>query len=157
MAKRTPQQAPTQWEKVPTPPFLGEAKVFDSFPGGDLRCIVSKDEGRWHLSMSHRSRYPTWDEMADARYRFIPNRAQMAMLAPPREEFVNVHDTTLHLWEAPELAEEGASRESDEVQSLREALARTQAELATLKGGGGGRSMRRLPAGVAHCLISVLP
>lgn len=58
MAKRTRQQAPIQWEKVLIPPFLGGAKVFDSFPSEGLRFIVSKDEGRWHLSMSHRSRYP---------------------------------------------------------------------------------------------------
>jgi len=61
----------------------------------------------WHLSISHRTndhppqpgRYPTWEEIVDARYRFIPNEVHVAMLLPPREEWVNVHSTTFHLWE----------------------------------------------------------
>lgn len=132
MADRTPRQSPIEWERMPTPSFLGEAKVYESFPDGDLRCIVGKEGGRWHLSMSHRSRYPSWDEMADARYRFIPNRAQMAMLAPPREEFVNVHDTTLHLWEVSELAERHA-RPGESVAELRAELTATRKELEVLR------------------------
>lgn len=139
MAGRTPQQESLQWERVPSPTFLGDAKMFLSHPDGDLRCIVGKEEGRWHLSMSHPSRYPTWDEMADARYRFIPNRAHMAMLAPPREEFINAHDTTLHFWEVPELAERPAAEGSDEVGSLRAELARVQAELAAFRGHGAAQ------------------
>lgn len=101
---RTPQQTDIEWERVPT--VVPGAKSYVSHPDGQLRCIVAKEGGRWHLSMSHPDRYPTWDELADARYRFVPDRAHMAMLAPPRREFVNLHSTTLHLWEVPELAEE---------------------------------------------------
>ena len=67
---------------------------------------------RWHLSMSHRSnaitdargnplpgRLPTWEEIKDARYRFCPDEAYMAMILPPRAEFVNIHPTTMHLYE----------------------------------------------------------
>lgn len=134
MAERTPQQDDIQWEKIATPEFLGEAKVYESFPGGHLRCIVNKEEGRWHLSMSHHSRYPSWDEMADARYRFVPDRAQMAMLAPPRQEFVNTHDTTLHLWEVPELAERHTEK-GKSIAELRSELAEVREELADLKRG----------------------
>ena len=132
MAERTPQQSPINWERIATPDFLGEAKVYESFPDRHLRCIVAREEGRWHLSMSHRSRYPSWDEMADARYRFVPNRAQMAMLAPPREEFVNAHDTTLHLWEVPELADRH-TESGKSIAELRSALAEARAELEALK------------------------
>lgn len=79
---------------------------------GHLSVIVGReldDEGalRWHLSISHRlcvppyppGRYPDWDEIAEARYRFCPDSLVMAMLLPPRSEYVNVHATTFHLWE----------------------------------------------------------
>lgn len=60
----------------------------------------------WHLSISHRTcdtlqpgRYPTWDEIREARERFIPDDVTAAMLLPPSSEYVNVHDTTFHLWQ----------------------------------------------------------
>lgn len=94
-----------------------------SFPGtrawqrdvadGHLTVFVGRepdpsfDRPMWHLSISHRTnesrpkpgRYPDWDEITEARYRFIPNETRVAMLLPPREEWVSVHDTTFHLWE----------------------------------------------------------
>src|SRR5271167_1969316 len=62
---------------------------------------------RWHLSISHRTndhpprpgRYPTWDEVGDARYRFIPDSVTMAMLLPPQAEYVNEMETCFHLWQ----------------------------------------------------------
>lgn len=53
----------------------------------------------WHLSISHRDRYPTWDEVADARYLLVPEDVTMALLLPPPEQYLNVHETTLHLWQ----------------------------------------------------------
>lgn len=66
----------------------------------------------WHLSMSHRSshltddaghplpgRLPTWAEIHEARYRFLPNEIYAAILLPPKEEYVNLHPTTMHLYE----------------------------------------------------------
>lgn len=66
---------------------------------GGLTAIVSRDDGMWHVSVSHPSRYPTWDEMASARERFTPDHVTMAMVLPPRSEYVNLHNTCLHLWE----------------------------------------------------------
>ncbi|MFI4977566.1 MAG: hypothetical protein ACHQC8_02645 [Solirubrobacterales bacterium] len=76
---------------------------------GHLSVLVSREPHGWHLSISHRTnemrprpgRYPTWDEVADARYRFIPDEVTMAMLLPPREQYVNLHETTFHLNEVP--------------------------------------------------------
>jgi len=45
-----------------------------------------------------------WDEIVEARYRFIPDGVQVAMLLPPREQWVNVHETCFHLWEIDDLA-----------------------------------------------------
>jgi hypothetical protein len=60
-------------------------------------------ELRWHLSISHRLRYPTWDEIADARYRFIPDEVTVVMFLPPRREYVNLHPNCFHLHEIVEL------------------------------------------------------
>jgi hypothetical protein len=65
---------------------------------------------RWHLSISHRTnahppkpgRYPTWDEIKDARYRFMPADIYVAQILPPPDEFLSVHDTTFHLWQIPD-------------------------------------------------------
>lgn len=79
---------------------------------GELTAIVTRNppEFLWHMSISHNrrqlakrqrgaSRYPTWDEIADARYALLPAELEVVMKLPPPEEFVNVHDTTFHLHE----------------------------------------------------------
>lgn len=67
---------------------------------------------QWHLSMSHRfhdairslgesrvGRIPDWEEIKEARYRFCPDEVYMAMILPPKSEYVNLHPTTMHLHE----------------------------------------------------------
>ena len=76
---------------------------------GSLTALVSRDDGKWHVSVSHPKRYPTWDEMACARERFTPDEVTMAMVLPPRREYVNVHSTCLHLFEI-DSAEAGGPR-----------------------------------------------
>lgn len=74
---------------------------------GHLSVFAGPEPDGFHLSISHRrsdgtrlpGRYPTWDEITDARYRFCPDHLTMAMLLPPKDEYVNVHATTFHLWE----------------------------------------------------------
>jgi len=53
----------------------------------------------WHLSISCPDRYPTWDEIKDARYSLLPMGLTFAMLLPPMNEYVNVHPNCFHLWE----------------------------------------------------------
>jgi len=53
----------------------------------------------WHLSIAHRRRYPTWDEIADARYELTPAEVTMAMLLPPPEHYVNANAHCFHLWQ----------------------------------------------------------
>lgn len=81
---------------------------------GYLEVFVGREplgengELEWHLSIAMKSRliagatgprYPTWDEIKDARYRFCPRDLTMAMLLPPPSEYVNLHKTTFHLHE----------------------------------------------------------
>lgn len=81
---------------------------------GHLTACVCAELGgsgpRWHLSISHRTnearpkpgRYPTWDEIKDARYRFMPAEIYVAQILPPPDEFISVMDTTFHLWQIPD-------------------------------------------------------
>lgn len=80
---------------------------------GHLSAIVAREplgpdgEMQWHLSISHRTnhqpprpgRYPTWDEIADARYLLLPDDLTFVMELPPPDEYVAAHDTTFHLHE----------------------------------------------------------
>lgn len=52
-----------------------------------------------HLSISHPDRYPTWDEVAEARYRLIPDEAYMFMPLPPSEGYLNIHPYMFNLQE----------------------------------------------------------
>jgi hypothetical protein len=75
-----------------------------AFARGEVRVWVSRDvyaDGsvRWHLSISCKSRYPTWDEIHDARYALLPNDITVAMILPPKEEYVNLHPNCFHLHE----------------------------------------------------------
>lgn len=100
------------WKTVPVPaPLLagspGTRAWQKEVRDGHLSVFLSVENGLAHLSISHRrsdgtrlpGRYPTWDEIKDARYRFAPLGVTMAMLLPPQEQFVNVHETTFHLWQ----------------------------------------------------------
>lgn len=87
------------WTKINTLKF--ENTPADVFQNGPLKVIISRDPPgeRWHLSISHPQRYPTWDEIKRARYEFIPDAVTMAMMLPPKAEYVNVHQNCFHLHE----------------------------------------------------------
>lgn len=111
---------PFAWRRLPAPEMLrathpGTRVWQRDVQDGHLSVLVGREPAGnrdaliWHLSISHRTcehppqpgRYPTWDEIAEARYRFCPDGVTMAMLLPPKSEYVNVHATTFHLWEVP--------------------------------------------------------
>jgi len=113
------------WKRIPLPRPVLDAAASAGEPGmrgyqrqvadGHLTVFVAQavwpgwDGPQWHLSISHRTsthpprpgRYPEWDEITDARYRFVPDGVTMAMLLPPRAEYVNAHDTCFQLWQVP--------------------------------------------------------
>ncbi|AYO30619.1 hypothetical protein D2962_08275 [Biomaibacter acetigenes] len=67
----------------------------------DTGCLIliSRDDGRLHLSISHKERYPTWDEIKQARYDLLPRTKDFAMILPKDGEYVNLHPNCFHLWE----------------------------------------------------------
>lgn len=94
--------------------FPGRAKAYTKQlrNGIQLLCVVTPDGPcGWHLGLSTgrivggnrapAERYPSWDEVVEARYRFIPNDVTMAMLIPPREQYVNEFETCFQLNEIP--------------------------------------------------------
>lgn len=74
---------------------------------GVLNVMVTPDQGEgFHLSISHQidgkpGRYPSWDEILEARDRFTPGHVEMVMYLPTKEAYVNAHETTFHLWSLP--------------------------------------------------------
>lgn len=78
---------------------------------GDLVAIVAHEPVgpggalRWHLSVAHRPRrrrwrrYPTFDEVAHARYELGPRGTAMALVVPGLGSYVGLEGTVLHLVE----------------------------------------------------------
>lgn len=88
------------------PPRPGDAVFLNAFNSylrvyslGPCSVIVTKEFGRWHLSIAHPSRYPHWDEIAEARYRVLPAGVTVALVLPPRAEYVNYHPNCFQLHE----------------------------------------------------------
>lgn len=70
-----------------------------TFRMGRCVVIVSIDDGKWHLSISTKNAQPSYKEIKEARYKFLPNNIYVAQIFPPKEEFVNLHPYCHHLWE----------------------------------------------------------
>lgn len=62
--------------------------------------VAYEDDGkRWiHISMSHRKRMPTHDEMLEVKNFFIGDDRYAMQVFPPKDMYVNQHPFCLHLW-----------------------------------------------------------
>ena len=65
-----------------------------------IMCSHSERFG-WHLSISRLDRLPSWEEARDARYALIPDEVTMALLLPPKAEYINVHEFCLQMHQVP--------------------------------------------------------
>lgn len=83
----------TTWKCVRC--VLPDTNAYDGSTGCHALVTLT---GIKHISVSAKGRYPTWDELASARDRFAPG-VRMVMHFPTPDEYVNVHETCLHLWE----------------------------------------------------------
>jgi hypothetical protein len=85
------------------------ALVAECYVMGECSVIVAREPDtdgyyRWHLSVAHPSRYPSWDEIKTARYSLselkdVPVMAQLLPLLASDDEWVNAHDNCFHLHE----------------------------------------------------------
>jgi len=76
--------------------FPGETKVFRR---GSLTAAVSIENGLYHISISHPTRLPKYEELKSSRYKLVPDNIYMAQIFPPSKDFVNKHKYCLHLWQ----------------------------------------------------------
>jgi hypothetical protein len=83
-------------------PLFG-AKIYASDTG--VKVIVNQEPTRhgrlWHLSISRNDRYPSWDEIREARDSLLPKDMDFMMILPQEKDYVNVHPNCFHLWQAP--------------------------------------------------------
>lgn len=86
------------WLEIANPGAPENAHSFVA-PSHGLVALRSRDMGRWHLSVSHRNRVPTWGELGFARDSLIPADVWMMVPHPPREFWLNLDRRVLHLWE----------------------------------------------------------
>lgn len=77
---------PQGWVKAPLQALLGREPA-----GGE-------ETPRWHLSVAHEDRIPTWEELVDAAHALRPGVA-FCMGLPPRSWWLNYDERVLHLWE----------------------------------------------------------
>lgn len=63
-----------------------------------LRVVASWGGGWDHVSVSHPSRIPTWEEMCWIKGLFFDDEEAAMQLHPPKSEYVNNHSRCLHIW-----------------------------------------------------------
>jgi hypothetical protein len=71
----------------------------DIYRMGPCAILVAIEDGKWHLTISRKDKLPSWEEVRDARYALVPDEVTMAMLLPPKDEYVNLHEYCLGLWQ----------------------------------------------------------
>jgi hypothetical protein len=70
------------------------------FVGNGFAAILSVDGGELHASISHRKRYPTWEEIKLIRYWFFPRDLEVVMVLPADGYYVNFSPNCFHLWQS---------------------------------------------------------
>lgn len=61
--------------------------------------VIASDGGGWdHVSVSHRNRIPTWEEMCKVKELFFEDDEVAMQLHPAKKDYINIHPNCLHLW-----------------------------------------------------------
>lgn len=64
-----------------------------------MSVSVEEDNELWiHVSLSHRNRLPTYEEMKVVKSIFIGNEQDAIQIFPRLSNHVNIHPYCLHLW-----------------------------------------------------------
>ena len=81
--------------------------------GNAILSVRSSNGGGWdHVSVSRKTRCPTWDEMCWVKDQFFRPDECVMQLHPPKAENVNCHPFCLHLWR-PQTVDEIADVAAD--------------------------------------------
>lgn len=66
---------------------------------GKTFFAVYSNGGDWdHVSVSHKSRCPTWDEMCEIKDIFFDEDECCVEYHPAKSNYVNIHPYCLHIW-----------------------------------------------------------
>src|SRR4051812_11792584 len=102
------QPAKLPWRELPPRPGEPLLNAFNSYVReyrlGECSVVVTREFSRWHLSIAHPKRYPSWDEVAEARYNALPAELWMAMILPPPSKYINVHPYCFQMIETTDRA-----------------------------------------------------
>lgn len=102
---RPPRSKPLPLAETPVPPATlrrlttPQNSYVRGYRLGECTVLVTREDGRWHLSIAHPDRLPTWREVAEARYRLMPQEIVAAMVLPPKHAYVNVHEFCFQVYE----------------------------------------------------------
>lgn len=85
---------------------MSEVAVFATIMGHKIiHAMEETPHGKLrHVSVSHVSRYPTWDEIKDVKYQLFKDGEDAIMLLPRKTDriaYVNLHPNCFHLWQLP--------------------------------------------------------
>ncbi len=97
-------QPKAKWQDRGSPPLVPNSKWYT---WGDVNVLIEQHKNGWHLSISTPYRNPTWEEIKQARYDLLSHNITMAMVLPPTEEFVNIHNFCFHLYQIPNEGKNG--------------------------------------------------
>ena len=95
---------------------------------GFLTAILTTEPHGLHLSVAHHNhparkqkanRYPTWDEIAQARYVLCPHDIDMVLILPALEDYVALHPTTFHLHQVVGLPNSATDRAKNDPRGRR--------------------------------------
>lgn len=68
-----------------------------------LSVIASENPDGWnHVSVSLKTRTPTWEEMSYIKNIFFDDESCCLQFHPKKSQYVNLHDFCLHIWEPPD-------------------------------------------------------
>lgn len=100
MKKLPEKQPPDGWKVIRDIKTLADDGT--AYASGPLRVVFGfrrYDGKSWaHLSVSCRDRLPTWDEMKRVKHDFLGPEIVALQVFAPESEWVNIHETCLHLW-----------------------------------------------------------
>lgn len=72
-----------------------------------IHCVEETEHGKLrHVSVSHPSRYPTWEEIKEVKYHFFKDDEDAIMVLPRKSDnmlYVNIHPNCFHLWQLPRI------------------------------------------------------
>jgi hypothetical protein len=65
----------------------------------ELMLVIASNGHGWdHVSVSRRSRCPTWDEMSQIKSLFFRDEETAVQFHPAKADHINLHNHCLHLW-----------------------------------------------------------